>query len=325
MFEIPLEEIEQARERIRDKVNRTPCVYSLPLSRMTGKEVFLKLENLQVTQAFKARGNANKIALLSGEERKRGVVTGSSGNHGQGFSLAALRSGVKAVVVLPEAAPLNKREKIRQNKAEVIIKGKIYDEAARHAHYLAESEGYTYIPSFDDRDIVAGNGSIGLEILEDVPQADVLVCPIGGGGGISGVCLAAKQIKAGIRVIGVEAEGAASMLASIRAGKVQALASMSTFADGIAVARPGDFNFKVVMQCVDDLVTVSDAEMKSAVATLAREAKIVAEGAGAASVAAVLFGKSPIKDKSNVVCMISGGNIDMDVFRSILEDADRPT
>ncbi len=324
MFEISLEEIQQARERIRDKVNRTPCVYSLPLSRMTGRELFLKLENLQVTQAFKARGNANKIALLSEEERKRGVVTGSSGNHGQGFSLAALRNGVKAVVVLPEAAPLNKREKIRQNKAEVIIKGKTYDEAAGHAHYLAENEGYVYIPSFDDRDIVAGNGSIGLEILEDVPQADVLVCPIGGGGGISGVCLAAKQIKAGIRVIGVEAEGAASMLASVRAGKVEVLASMSTFADGIAVARPGDLNFKIVMQCVDDLVTVSDAEMRSAVATLAREAKIVAEGAGAASVAAVLFGKSPIKEKSTVVCMISGGNIDMDVFRSILEDADGP-
>jgi threonine dehydratase len=323
MFEISLEEIEQARQRIRDKVNRTPCVYSLPLSRMTGKEVFLKLENLQVTQAFKARGNANKIALLSEEERKRGVVTGSSGNHGQGFSLAALRNGVKAVVVLPEAAPLNKREKIKQNKAEVIIKGKTYDEAARHAHYLAENEGYIYIPSFDDRDIVAGNGSIGLEILEDVPQADVLICPIGGGGGISGVCLAAKQIKAGIRVIGVEADGAASMLASVRAGKVQTLASMNTFADGIAVARPGDLNFTIVRQCVDDLVTVSDAEMRSAVATLAREAKIVAEGAGAASAAAVLFGKSPIKDKSNVVCMVSGGNIDMDVFRSILEDADR--
>ena len=323
MFEIPLEEIEQARERIRDKVNRTPCVYSLPLSRMTGKEVFLKLENLQVTQAFKARGNANKIALLSKEERERGVVTGSSGNHGQGFSLAALRNGVKAVVVLPEAAPLNKIEKIRQNKAEVIMKGKTYDEAARHAHSLAENEGYIYIPSFDDRDIVAGNGSIGLEILEDVPQADMVVCPVGGGGGISGVCLAAKQIKADIRVIGVEAEGAASMLASVRTGKVQALASMSTFADGIAVARPGELNFKIVTQCVDDLVTVSDGEMRSAIATLAREAKIVAEGAGAASVAAVLFEKLPIKDKSNVVCMISGGNIDMDVFRSILEEADR--
>ncbi len=323
MFEIPLEEIEQARERIKDKVNRTPCVYSLPLSRMTGREVFLKLENLQVTQAFKARGNANKIALLSEQEKKRGVVTGSSGNHGQGFSLAALRNGVKAVVVLPQAAPLNKREKIRQNKAEVVMKGETYDEAARHAHYLAENEGYIYIPSFDDRDIVAGNGSIGLEILEDVPQADMIICPIGGGGGISGVCLAAKQVKAVIRVVGVEAEGAASMLASVKAGKVQALESMNTFADGIAVAKPGGLNFKIVTQYVDDLVTVSDAEMRSAVATLAREAKIVAEGAGAASVAAVLFGKLGIREKSNVVCMISGGNIDMDVFRAILEEADR--
>jgi len=288
---------------------------------MTGKEVFLKLENLQVTQAFKARGNANKIALLSKEQKERGVITASSGNHGQGLSLAALRNGVKAVVVLPEAAPLNKREKIKENRAEVIIKGKTYDDAALHAHSLAEEKGYTYIPSFDDADIIAGNGSIGLEILEDVPQAQTIVFPIGGGGGISGVCLAAKQIKTGIQIIGVEAAGAAAMLESIKADKLVELPSINTFADGIAVRKPGELNFKIVKHCVDDVVTVSDEEMKSAIVTLAREAKIAAEGAGAASVATLLFEKFPVKAGSNVVCVISGGNIDMDLFRAILEAA----
>jgi len=321
MFEISLDQIRQARERIKDKVSRTPCIYSLPLSRMTGKEVFLKLENLQVTQAFKARGNANKIALLSKEQKEKGVITASSGNHGQGLSLAALRNGVKAVVVLPEAAPLNKREKIKENRAEVIIKGKTYDDAALYAHSLAEDNGYTYIPSFDDADIIAGNGSIGLEILEDVPQAEVIVFPIGGGGGISGVCLATKQIKTGIQIIGVEAAGAASMFESVKADKLVELSSINTFADGIAVRKPGELNFKIVKHCVDNIVTVSDEEMKSAIVTLAREAKIIAEGAGAASVATLLFEKFPIKDGSNVVCIVSGGNIDMDLFRAILEAA----
>ena len=321
MFEISLDQIRQARERIKDKVNRTPCIYSLPLSRMTGKEVFLKLENLQVTQAFKARGNANKIALLSKEQKERGVITASSGNHGQGLSLAALRNGVKAVVVLPEAAPVNKREKIKQNKAEVIIKGETYDDAALYAHSLAEDKGYTYIPSFDDPDIIAGNGSIGLEILEDVPQAEIIVFPIGGGGGISGVCLATKQIKTGIQIIGVEAAGAAAMLESVKADKIVELPSINTFADGIAVRKPGELNFKIVKHCVDNIVTVSDEEMKSAIVTLAKEAKIIAEGAGAASVAALLFEKFPIKDGSNVVCIISGGNIDMNLFVGILEAA----
>lgn len=317
MKEISLNQIKQARERIKDKVNKTPCIYSLPLSRMTGEEVFLKLENLQVTQAFKARGNANKIAILSQEQKERGVITASSGNHGQGLSLAALRNEVKAVVVLPEVAPLNKREKIKENKAEVIIKGKTYDDAALYAHSLAKDKGYTYIPSFDDPDIVAGNGSMGLEILEDVPQAEIIICPIGGGGGISGVCLATKQIKANIQIIGVEAEGAAAMLESVKAGKLVELSSINTFADGIAVRKPGELNFKIVKRCVDDIVTVSDEEMKSAIAILAKEAKVIAEAAGAASVAALLFKKFPVKDRSNIVCIISGGNIDMSSFSAI--------
>jgi len=318
--EVSLKKIKEARERIKGMVNKTPCIYSLPLSRITKKEVFLKLENLQVTQAFKARGNANKITLLSKEEKGRGVITASSGNHGQGLSLAALHAGIKAVIVLPEIAPKNKIEKIKENKAEVIIKGKTYDDACNYAHSLSKKIGYTYIPSFDDLDIIAGNGSIGLEILEEVPQTQMIICPIGGGGGISGVALATKQINSDIQIVGVEAERSASMLESIKAGKIVELPSADTFADGIAVRKPGEINFEIVKKYVDDIITVSEEEMKSAIFTLAKEAKIIAEGAGASSVAALLSKKVPIKNISNIVCIITGGNIDITLFKSILND-----
>jgi len=320
MFDISLTQIKKARERIRGVINKTPCIYSLPLSRMMGKEIFLKLENLQITQAFKARGNANKIALLNQEQKRRGVITASSGNHGQGLSLAALRNGVKAVIVLPEVAPSNKVEKIKENKAEVIIKGKTYDDASNYAHSLSKKMGYIYIPSFDDPDIIAGNGSIGLEILEEVPQTQMIICPIGGGGGISGISLVAKQIKPDIQIIGVEAERSASMLESIKAGRIVELPSADTFADGIAVRKPGKINFEIVKKYVDSIVTVSEEEMKLAIDALAKEAKIVAEGAGAASVAALLFKKFAIEDITTIVCLITGGNIDMSLFKSILND-----
>jgi len=318
--EINLKKIKEARERIKGSVNKTPCIYSLPLSRIMKKDVFLKLENLQITQAFKARGNANKIALLSEKEKNRGVITASSGNHGQGLSLAALRAGIKAVIVLPEVAPNNKIEKIKENKAEVIIKGKTYDDACNYAHSLSKKMDYTYIPSFDDLDIIAGNGSIGLEILEEVPQSQMIICPIGGGGGISGIALAAKQIKPDIKIIGVEAERSASMLESIKLGKIIELSSANTFADGIAVRKPGEINFEIVKKYVDNIITVSEEEMKSAIFTLAKEAKIIAEGAGASSVAALLSKKVPIKDISNIVCIITGGNIDITLFKSILKN-----
>ena len=318
--EISLKKIKEARERIKGIINKTPCIYSLPLSRITKKEVFLKLENLQITQAFKARGNANKIMLLCEEEKKRGVITASSGNHGQGLSLAALRAGIKAVIILPEVAPKNKIEKIKENKAEVIIKGKTYDDACDYAHSLSEKMGYTYIQSFDDLDIIAGNGSMGLEILEEVPQTQMIICPIGGGGGISGVALATKQIKPDIQIIGVEAEKSPSMLESIKAGKIIELSSADTFADGIAVRKPGIINFEIAKKYVDKIVTVSEEEMKSAIFTLAKEAKVVAEGAGASSVAALLSKKVPINDISNIVCIVTGGNIDMTLFKSILDD-----
>jgi len=321
--EISLKKIKEARDRIKGMVNKTPCIYSLPLSRITRKEVFLKLENLQVTQAFKARGNANKIALLSTKEKNSGVIAASSGNHGQGLSLAALRAGIKAVIVLPEVAPENKIEKIKENKAEVIIKGKTYDDACSYAYSLSKKMGYTYVQSFDDLDIIAGNGSIGLEILEEVPQAQMIICPIGGGGGISGVALATKQIKPDIQIIGVEAERSPSMFESVKAGKIVELSSADTFADGIAVRKPGKINFKIVKKYVDDIITVSEEEMKSTIFTLAREAKIIAEGAGASSVAALLSKKVPIKDISNIVCIITGGNIDMTLFESILNGAVR--
>lgn len=320
VLEISLKKIKEVRERIKGSVNKTPCIYSLPLSRIIKKDVFLKLENLQLTQAFKARGNANKIALLSKKEKESGVITASSGNHGQGLSLAALRAGIKALIILPEVAPKNKIEKIKENKAEVIIKGKTYDDACNYAHSLSEKKGYTYIQSFDDLDIIAGNGSIGLEILEEVPQSQMIICPIGGGGGISGVALATKQTKPNIKIVGVEAERSASMFESIKLGKIIELSSANTFADGIAVRKPGRINFEIVKKYVDDIITVSEDEMKSAIFTLAKEAKIIAEGAGASSVAALLSEKVPIKNISNIVCIITGGNIDMALFKSILND-----
>jgi len=318
--EVTLEKIKDARERIRDKVNKTPCIYSLTLSRILQKEIFLKLENLQLTQAFKARGNANKMSLLTQDEKNRGVITASSGNHGQGLSLAALLAGVKATIVLPEVAPKNKIDKIKENKAEVIIKGKTYDDASHYANTLAKEKNYVYIHSFDDLDIIAGNGSIGLEILEDVPQAQMIICPIGGGGGISGISLAVKQLKPDIKMVGVEAERAPSMLKSIEANKIVELNSADTFADGIAVRKPGEINFRIVKKYVDSIVTVSEEEIKFAIFTLAKEAKIIAEGAGAASLAALLFKKVSIGNISKIVCVITGGNIDMDIFEDILNN-----
>ena len=317
--EVTHKKIKEAQERSRGAINKSHCIYSHNLSRITKKEVFLKLENLQLTQAFKVRGSANKIALLSEKEKNRGVITASSGNHGQGLSLVALRAGIKAVIVLPEVAPKNKIEKIKENKAEVIIKGETYDDACNYAHSLSSKKGYTYIQSFDDLDIIAGNGSIGLEILEEVPQTQMIICPIGGGGGISGIALATKQIKTNIKIVGVEAERSASMLESIKAGKIIELSSADTFADGIALRKPGEITFEIVKKYVDDIITVSEDEMKSAIFTLAKEAKIIAEGAGASSVAALLSKKVPIEDISNIVCIITGGNIDMTLLRSILK------
>lgn len=316
---LSLTHVKKARERIKGLINRTPCIYSLPLSRRTGKRVFLKLENLQITQSFKARGNANKVAQLTEDEKTKGVITASSGNHGQGLSLAALRSGIRATIVLPKAAPTNKVEEVKGNKSKVIIHGETYDDAAAYAHSLAQEEGYIYIPSFDDPDIIAGNASMGMEILEDIPDVELILCPIGGGGGISGVSVAVKQINSSVKIIGVEAEQAPSMLESIKANKIVELPSADTIADGIAIRRPGRLNFEIVKRYVDDIVTVSDDEMKATIITLAREAKIIAEAAGAATTAALLFGKLTI-ECSNVVCIVTGGNIDLSLFKTILNN-----
>ena len=223
-------------------------------------------------------------------------------------------------MVLPEVAPENKIRKIKENRARVIIKGKTYDDASRYAHHLSQENNYTYIQSFDDLEIIAGNGSIALEIMEDIPQAEMIICPIGGGGGISGVALAAKQIKKGIKILGVQAEKSASMIRSVQKGEIIELNSADTFADGIAVRKPGSITFEIVKEFVDQLETVSDDEIKSAIFTLAQEAKIIAEGAGASSVAALLSHKIRIDNISNIVCVITGGNIDMSVLYSIFNE-----
>lgn len=292
-------QIKQARERIIDFIVKTPCVYSPALSKRTGKEIFLKLENLQITGAFKIRGNANKVALLK-KEKIKGVITASSGNHGLGLSLAAFRNGIKATIVLPQTAPRNKIEKIQAKKAEVIIKGKTYEDASDYAKSLSKETDYIYVPSFDDQDIIAGNGSIALEILEDAPDTEMIIFPVGGGGGISGVALAVKEIDPCIQVIGVKAEKAAF-----------------SFASGIAVKELGKLNSGIIRQYVDGMAIVSEEEMERAIAILAKKAKIVAEGAGAASVASILFDKIITRCK-RIVCVITGGNIDMDFFKELI-------
>jgi len=294
-----LSEIKKARERIKGLVIRTPCIYSEALSQRTGKKVFLKLENLQTTGAFKIRGNTNKVALLK-KEKTKGVITASSGNHGLGLSLATLKNGIKAIIVLPQTAPNNKIEKIQANKAEVMIYGKTYENAVEYAHSLAQEMDYLYVPSFDDEDIIAGNGSIGLEILEDVPDTEMIIFPVGGGGGISGVCLAIKEIKPTIQIIGIQAKRAEN-----------------SFANGIAVQKLGRLNLEIIRQYVDGMFTVSDEEMKKAISILAKEVKIVVEGAGAASVASLLFNKIKSRFK-RVICVVTGGNIDMNFFKELI-------
>ncbi|MFP4588859.1 MAG: threonine ammonia-lyase [Candidatus Bipolaricaulota bacterium] len=320
-IDISLEKIREASRRIGGSLLKTPCLYSQPLSRRTEGQIYLKMENLQVTQAFKARGNANKIALLKEKGDVNGVITASSGNHGLGLSLAARAHGLEAKVVVPEVAPSTKIEKIRENGAEVIVEGDAYDDASILAHQLAQKLDFTYVHSFDDPDIIAGNGSMGLEILEDVPEVDTIVVPIGGGGGISGISLAAKRINDDITVVGVEAENAPAMYSSVQSGSLSELPNADTFADGIAVREPGKLTFEIVRRYVDEIVTVSEEEMKESIYLLAKEAKIVAEAAGAASTAAILFGKVDL-DGGKTVGMVSGGNIDIGPFREILRKYD---
>ncbi|MBQ9375154.1 MAG: threonine ammonia-lyase [Ruminococcus sp.] len=280
--------------------------------------VYLKTENLQVTGSFKVRGAYYKISQLSDEEKAHGVIACSAGNHAQGVALAAQKSGIKAVICLPDGAPISKVEATRSYGAEICLVEGVYDDAYNKAIELRDEKNYTFIHPFDDENVIAGQGTIGLELLEQLPEVDAVVVPVGGGGLISGVAFAMKSLKPEIKVYGVQASGAPSMVESLAEDKIKCLDRVSTIADGIKVKEPGENTFDYCKQYVDEIVTVTDDEVSSAILALIEQHKLIAEGAGAVSVAAVMFDKVPVEGK-NVVCLVSGGNIDVTILSRVIK------
>lgn len=279
--------------------------------------LYIKTENLQVTGSFKVRGAYYKISQLSDEEKKKGVIACSAGNHAQGVALAASKNGIKAKICIPDGAPISKVEATKSYGAEVCLVKGVYDDAYEKAVSLVEETGATFIHPFDDEMVIAGQGSIGLEIIEQLPKVDAVIVPIGGGGLISGVGFALKSLDPDIKIYGVQAEGAASMVKSIKDDEIETLEDVHTIADGIAVKTPGINTFEICRKYVDDIVTVSDDEISTAILELMEREKMIAEGAGATSVAAAMFNKLPIKGK-NVVCLVSGGNIDVTILSRVI-------
>ena len=281
-------------------------------------ELYLKPENLQITGSFKVRGSAYKIAMLSDEEKKKGVIACSAGNHAQGVALAATKNGIKSLVCLPDTAPISKVEATKGFGAEVCLVEGCYDDAYKKALELKDSEGYTFVHPFDDENVIAGQGTIALEILNDLDDIDAIVVPIGGGGLISGIAYTVKQIRPAIKVYGVQAAGAPGMYNSIRDGEIECLPAVSTIADGIAVKQPGENTFALVREYVDDIALVTDDEISSAILALIEKQKMIAEGAGAAAVAAVMFNKFDLKGK-RVAAVVSGGNIDVTSLSRVID------
>lgn len=314
---LTLDSIYKASHKLREVVRTTDLIYAPKIR--TDCKVYLKTENLQVTGSFKVRGAYYKISRLSDEEKARGVVACSAGNHAQGVALAAHKNGIKSVICLPDAAPISKIEATRSYGAEICLVNGVYDDAHAKAEQLKEEMGYTFIHPFDDDDVIAGQGTIALELIDQLDKIDAVVVPVGGGGLISGIAFAIKNLHPEIKVYGVQAAGAASMVQSVKDGKIECLPSVSTIADGIQVKEPGENTFRYVNEYVDDVVTVTDDQISSAILALIEQQKLIAEGAGAASVAAVMFDKIPdIKDK-NVVCLVSGGNIDVTILSRVIK------
>ena len=281
-------------------------------------ELYLKPENLQITGSFKVRGSAYKIAMLSDEEKARGVIACSAGNHAQGVALAATKNGIKSLICLPDSAPISKVEATKGYGAEVCLVEGCYDDAYQKALELKEQMGYTFVHPFDDENVIAGQGTIALEILGELDDIDAIVVPIGGGGLISGIAYTVKQIRPSVKVYGVQAAGAPSMYNSVKDGEIEALPSVSTIADGIAVKQPGENTFRLVSEYVDEVALVTDDEVSSAILALIEKQKMIAEGAGAVAVAAVMAGKFDLKGK-RVVAVVSGGNIDVTSLSRVID------
>ena len=281
-------------------------------------ELYLKPENLQITGSFKVRGSAYKIAMLSDEEKAKGVIACSAGNHAQGVALAAAKNGIRSLICLPDTAPISKVEATKGYGADVCLVEGCYDDAYKKALELKESDGYTFVHPFDDENVIAGQGTIALEILSDLDNIDAIVVPIGGGGLISGIAYTVKQIRPSVKVYGVQATGAPSMYNSVKDSQIECLSAVSTIADGIAVKQPGENTFRYVSEYVDEIALVSDDEVSSAILALIEKQKMIAEGAGAVAVAAVMSDKFDLKGK-RVVAVVSGGNIDVTSLSRVID------
>ena len=313
---LTLDKIYQASHVLRSVIRKTDLIYAPKIN--PESEIYLKTENLQVTGSFKVRGAYYMMSQLSEEEKAKGVVACSAGNHAQGVALAAAKNHINAVICLPDGAPISKVEATKSYGAQVCMVEGVYDDAYAKALELKEKENYTFVHPFDNEDVIAGQGTIGLELLDQMPDVDAVIVPIGGGGLISGVAFAIKSLNPNIKVYGVQASGAPSMYQSIQDGKIECLDSVSTIADGIAVKEPGPHTFAYCQKYVDEIVTVTDDEISAAILSLIEKQKLIAEGAGAASVAAAMFNKVPIKGKK-VICLVSGGNIDVTILSRVIK------
>ena len=312
---VTLDKVYHAAFVLKEVARKTDLIYAQTIP--SDANLFLKTEKLQVTGSFKLRGAYYKISQLTEEQKKAGIIACSAGNHAQGVALAATKQGAKSVVYMPDSAPISKVEATKRLGAEVVLTKGAYDDAYAAAVKAQQETGATLIHPFDDDEVIAGQGTIGLEILDQMPDVDAVIVPIGGGGLISGVAFAIKQLRPSVKVYGVQAANAPSMFESHRKGEQITLETVHTFADGIAVKHPGDTTFSMVEQYVDDIVTVTEDEIATAILTMIEKQKLIAEGAGAVSVAAAMFGKLPIAGKK-VVCLVSGGNIDVNILSRVI-------
>lgn len=312
---LTINSVYKAQKVVKDVARKTELIYASKINLKSN--VYLKTENLQKTGSFKVRGAYYKISKLSEEEKARGVIACSAGNHAQGVALSAKRHNIKSVICIPEGAPLSKIEATRGYGAEVVLVPGVYDDAYKKALELQKEHGYTFIHPFDDEDVIAGQGTIALEILEQLENIDAVLVPVGGGGLIAGIAFTLKTINPDIKVYGVESAGASSMLESIKDNSIKELNKVNTIADGIAVKKPGSLTYELCKKYVDDIVTVSDDEISAAILTLIEREKMIAEGAGAVAVAAAMFNKVDVIGK-NVVCLLSGGNIDVNILSRVI-------
>ncbi|WP_455538017.1 threonine ammonia-lyase [Terrisporobacter sp.] len=319
MTKVTLQDIKKAQETIKDIVKKTDILESTKLSIMTGANVYYKCENLQRTGSFKIRGACNKIANLTDEEKARGVIASSAGNHAQGVALGAKMSGIKATIVMPQTAPLAKVTATKSYGANVILEGLVYDDAYAKAVEVQRETGATFLHPFNDKDVIAGQGTISLEIFEQMNnKVDTILCPVGGGGIIAGVASAAKALNPNVKVIGVQTSNIPSMKESLKNGKVTTAFNATTIADGIAVKTPGDTTFEIINELVDEVVTVTEEEIAQGLLFLMENQKVVAEGSGAVTTAAILSKKYVPEKDENVVCIISGGNIDINTLNRVI-------